>query len=286
MRNYQAVCAIQLLTQPTRHLLIVYNTSLQVYSTSNSLLIRRIPLATPDLEGADKTRGVHIVSVALSKVSEHLAWVARSDGRIWCIDWTNGSGADAPFTTEAKKILGMAVDQGQVAQATEDILLVLERTSHASGQIVAYDRKSLAAKSGKLLHTCDDSPHILRSANNLSVIVAATKHSVHIGLPKHKGKDLKNIGSLHFQFFSFDLDDPITALDLRLRAQGKKNNSKVIADLAVGCARGAILLFSDILTKLPNVAGQAPRKGSLQPRTLHWHSRAVNSVKWSEDGKY
>lgn len=259
-----------------------------MYSTADSLLVRRIQLLTGDIEEAEKSPGVYIVSTALSKVSPNLVWVASSDGRIWCIDWTSGAGADTPFTIPAKKILDMTVDQAQIGKALDDVVLVLEKTSHSGGQIIAYDRKSLASQSGKTLHTCDDSPQLLRSVDSSSVLVVATKNSLHIGVLKGKNKELKSLGNLEYQFFSFDVEDQITALDIRLPAQPKKNSNRITVDFAVGCARGAILTLPDVLAKFytGGGVGSTPRKGSLQPRTLHWHSRAVNSVKWSQNGKH
>ncbi|KAK3694886.1 WD40-repeat-containing domain protein [Podospora appendiculata] len=269
------------------HLIITYNTSLQIYSTADSLLVRRIPLPVSRPESGIELASAHIVSTVLSRGSPEYVWVACSDGRIWHINWITGAGADTPFTIEAKKVLDMTVESVEFAHATEDVLLVLQKLTKASGQIVAYDTNALSTKNGKLLHTYDDSPQLLRSSASGRLIVAAAKEAIHIGLLKTKSKPLERLGDLEYRFHSFGATDIITCLDIRttLRTTNKGGSEIQSVDLVVGCARGAIYLYDDILAKLPS--GSSISKASpIQPRKYHWHRRAVHSVKWSEDGNY
>lgn len=178
----------------------------------------------------------------------------------------------------------MTVDSVQIGKTTEDVLLILQKTSHSVGQLTAYNRDALTTGVGKPLHTCSDYPRLVRSANDASVIVIAAKDTVHVGSLKPKGKDSKTLADREYQFFSFAIGDLITSIDIRCLSQSKKHQSPV--DLAVGCARGAIFLYHDVVARSPVTASATPRKGgSLQPRKHHWHRRAVHSVKWSHDGK-
>jgi len=57
--------------------------------------------------------------------------------------------------------------------------------------------------------------------------------------------------------------------------------------VVVGCARGAIFYYNDLLPQIRLLqTSRKARNLSLQPRKLHWHRRAVHAVKWSRDGNY
>ena len=267
-------------------MLVIYNTSIQVYSTVDSLLVRRIPLPLSATESDEASRSTHIVTANLSRISPNLVWVASSNGFLWCIDWTTGAGLDAPFALQVKRVLDMAVGKIRVGEAAEDVIYVLEKTSHSGGRVIVHNRGSLESQGGIVLHTCDDSPHLLRSARDSSVVLVATNYSIHAGVQKRKGKDIKRLDDLQYQFFSFNVEDQVTTIDVRLAGGPGRPGARSAVDLVVGCARGAILILNDLLGRFPGADEAASRKGLTQPRKLHWHPRAVHSVKWSRDGKY
>jgi NET1-associated nuclear protein 1 (U3 small nucleolar RNA-associated protein 17) len=267
------------------HLILTYNTSIQVYTTADSLLVRRITLPTSD-ETAHGQKGQHIVSSMLSKQSPNELWVATSDGRVFCIDWTTGAGADAPY--QLTTILDMTVDSIQVGKTTEDVLLVLEKTGISAGRVRAYDRNTLKSGSGALLYNCSEFPHLVRSANNASVIVVAGKDSIHVGSRTDKVASGKSAADLKYGFFAFTADDIITTIDVRCPVRPTRNQAsgQQPVDLAVGSARGKIFLYNDVVARSPVAGPATPRKGTaIQPVKRHWHRRAVHSVKWSHDGK-
>ncbi|KAK4105726.1 WD40 repeat-like protein [Parathielavia hyrcaniae] len=269
-----------------RYLIVTYNTSIQVYSTEDSLLVRRIALPVTRTDDATELVATHIVSAVLSKCDTDYLWVACSDGRIWHINWTSGAGAGNPFRIEAKKVLDVAVDVMEIGGQSDDVLLVLKRLTKSSAQIVAYNVKALSTKSGKLLHTYDESPQLLRSAAEGRLIVAAAKETVHIGLLKVR--KLSSLDDLAYRFHCFNVPDLVTSLDIRhtLRAAKKGGFDLQSVDLAVGCARGAIYVYHDLLPKLPGEACGPSRAGLIQPKKYHWHRRAAHAVKWSQDGNY
>ncbi|KAK4193452.1 NET1-associated nuclear protein 1 [Podospora australis] len=269
-----------------RYLIVTYNTSIQVYSTEDSLLIRRIALPVTATEDNNEHAMGHIVASALSKTSPDFVWVASSDGRIWYINWTSGAGADSPFTVDAKKILDMTVDAFEIGGSTVDVLLVLQRLTKSSAQIFAYDTQALSKKTGKLLHKYDESPQLLRSAAGGRVIVAAAKEVLHIGFLKPN--KFASLQDLAYRFHAFDVPDIITCLEVRPTVRPTKKGGVELhaVEVIVGCARGAIYLYSDLLSKLSGVGANSGTAGSIQPRKYHWHRRAVHSVKWSEDGNY
>ncbi|GAB1310287.1 NET1-associated nuclear protein 1 [Madurella fahalii] len=268
-----------------RHLIITYNTSIQVYSTEDSLLVRRIALPVARTDDSTELVSTHIVSSALSRCSPEYIWVACSDGRIWRINWASGIGADSPFTVDTKKLLDMTVDSVDIGGKAEDVVLVLKRLTKSSAQIFAYDTKALSKNNGKLLHTYDESPQLLRSTAGGRLIVAAARETLHIGLLKTK--KLASLDDLTYRFHSFDVPDVISCLDIRSTIRTTKKGAIELqqADLAIGCARGAIYVYGAVLSQLPG-DGPNTKAGPIQPKKYHWHRRAVHSVKWSEDGNY
>ncbi|KAK4229743.1 hypothetical protein QBC38DRAFT_84706 [Podospora fimiseda] len=270
-----------------RYLIITYNTSIQVYTTGDSLLVRRIPIPITKADDDTELASAHIVGTVLSKCSPDNIWVVSSDGRVWYINWTSGDGADRPVAVEAKKVLDMAVDAIDIGGATVDVLLTLQRLTKASAQIVAYDSQALSAKNGRTLHIYDESPQILRTAAGGRVIVAAAKEVLHVGFLK-TNKKIRNLGDLAYKFYSFDMPDIISCLDIRATTQMKPKGGAELqsVDVVVGCARGAIYMYSDLARKLSIEASASSEMGLLQPRKYHWHRRAVHSVKWSDDGNY
>ncbi|KAK4039839.1 WD40-repeat-containing domain protein [Parachaetomium inaequale] len=269
-----------------RHLIIPYNTSIQVYSTEDSLLVRRIALPLTRTDGENEFVSAHIVAAVLSKCDTDYVWVACSDGRIWHINWTSGSGADTPFRIEAKKVLDVTVDAVELGGKSEDVLLVLQRLTKGSAQVVAYNTKALSARTGKLVHTYDESPQLLRSVAGGRCVVAAAKGTLHIGLLK--AKKPASLDDLAYRFHCFDVPDVVSCLDIRhtLRTTKKGGFELQSVDLAVGCARGAIYVYHDLLSKLPGEGSGSSKAGMIQPKKYHWHRRAVHSVKWSLDGNY
>lgn len=255
-----------------------------MYSTEDSLLVRRIAL--PLAESGDSTKFVstHIVSLVLSKSDTDYIWVACSDGRIWHINWTSGAGVDSPFTVDAKKVLDMTADAMEIDGKLEDVLLVLQKLTRSSGQIVAYNARALSTRTGKALHTYDESPQLLRSVAGGRFIVAAAKETIHIGLLKSKKP--ASFDDLTYRFLCFDVPDIISCLDIRPTFRSAKKGGLEIqsVDVAVGGARGAIYVYHDLLSNLPGEGSASPNAGFIQPKKYHWHRRAVHSVKWSEDG--
>ncbi|AEO53371.1 hypothetical protein MYCTH_2294587 [Thermothelomyces thermophilus ATCC 42464] len=269
-----------------RHLLITYNTSIQVYSTEDSLLVRRIALPIPGSDGENELVSTHIVASVLSKCDTDYVWVACSDGRIWYLNWTSGSGVDAPFKVEAKKVLDMTVDAVELGGKAEDVVLVLQKLTYSSAQIFAYNTKALSAGRGTLLHTYDESPQLLQSVAGGRLIVAAAKETLHIG--QLKPKKLASLDDLVYRFVCFDVPDIVSCLNVRHTVRTTKKGGIEIqsVDLVIGGARGGIYVYHDILSKLPGEGSASSKAGLIQPRKYHWHRRAVHSVKWSEDGNY
>ncbi|KAK0631788.1 WD40-repeat-containing domain protein [Immersiella caudata] len=264
-----------------RYLVLTYNTSLQVYTTEDSLLVRRIPL--PVTRSGD---GDFIVSAALSKISPEHVWVGCNDGRVWRINWTTGAGAETPYEIN-KYVLDMDIQSMEYGDVTKDVLLVLQTSESTPATIVAYDEEDLSKGEGTLLHTFEEKPNLLRSAANGKVVVATSGSTFHVGILKHKKKGVDS-PELEYRFYSIGVPDLAASLDIRTTLKTTKKGATELqqVDVVIGGARGGIYLYSDIAAKLTPEGHGAVKAASIQPRKYHWHRKAVHSVKWSADGNY
>lgn len=266
---------------PFRYLLVTYDTSLQVYSVADSLLVRRIVLP---LVGAN-SGAPYLVASALSPTSPNLVWLAASDGRTWRIDWTTGAGVEDSFRTKAGVIHDMTVGAVPLGKQVRDVLFVAESLKN-SYKLVAYDPSDLAAPKTHILHDQPGRVNIVRASTGGAAVVAAANDTLVVGVLKQKG--LHKVEDLDYDFYSLNAPDIICSLSIRLASKKNASRKKTAndatepaVDVAVGCARGAIYEYSDITAQ---VRGKA-RKASDTPKKQHWHQRAVHSVAWSHDGK-
>ncbi|ROT42281.1 sporulation protein [Sodiomyces alkalinus F11] len=275
------------------HLILTYQTSIQVYSVADSLLVRKIPL--PMIKDGERKPTPLLVATCLSRVEPDFVWVACSDGRIWKINWRHGSRPDDTLHTKSQTALDMCVVPITTNKSAADVLYVSEKRRDA-GSISAYCRKNGSHLVSKVLFETqqpDHEIHLLRSTSNGSALVGAHAEGLVVGtIQVGSAKDGLDLES---EFYSFETSDIVCTLDVRSspRKQAtstpKKQSGRVtseIIDVVTGGARGAMLIYNDLLNKLHNLRGSKSKKEEIQARKVHWHRRAVHTVKWSRDGHY
>ncbi|ERS99709.1 NET1-associated nuclear protein 1 (U3 small nucleolar RNA-associated protein 17) [Sporothrix schenckii 1099-18] len=267
------------------HLIIAYHTSLQIYSTADSLLERRIKLPEED-------RPARIVAIALSPKSDELVWIGCADGTLYRANWTSGeiermTRKQAP----ALRLAGVTVEMVQLGKLEKEVLFLSEGAPGA-WSVTAYDATTLAKTAGRTLFTAPKNSStaidLLRTANNGRFVVGSSGNTVFVGgLKTAAGGDRSSettLDDVAYQFYSLDAADEIACLDVR--ATNTKRGASL--DLVVGCVRGAIYVYEDVFSRLQEATAESSRKKkvNVRPRKHHWHSRTVNSVKWSRDGNY
>ncbi|TDZ20654.1 U3 small nucleolar RNA-associated protein 17 [Colletotrichum orbiculare MAFF 240422] len=271
-------------TEKEKYLIVTYNTSLQIYSVAESLLVRRISLPVVQNSYAHNATLPTIVSTCLSPTKPDFVWVAISDGRVWRINWKKGSSVQDEFVTQSRTALDMTVGAFDGQKKTE--VIYVAEANNESGEIVAYLGPNYKDPTSQVLfktkqQTENVGIHLLRTSANGKVVIGATREGLIVGTVN---PDISQTEvSLDCEFFNFDSTDIICSLDVRVI---NKKDSAPVVDLIAGGARGAIYLYNDILRKLQSLNGPKAKRDSLQGRKYHWHRRAVHSLKWSKDGHY
>ncbi|KAI1204819.1 sporulation protein [Annulohypoxylon truncatum] len=274
-----------ILTQDEKYLIIAYNTSIQIYSTVESLLVRKIPL--PQLE--KETVGQQVVSICLSPSSPNLVWVASSAGHLWLIDWTNGDGAETASKLKCDLLGDMSVDSVKTGPKLRDVPFV-SIDKRGTWQIIACHVQGSKLVSHKTLLTQAEPILDLRSIRNGYALVASSERNVLFGMRSSTSAPLQE---LEYEFFTLNGSDEITCLDVRVtdrvhlnrKSQTEAGNEPVV-EIAVGCARGAVFFYNDLVLQLRWLHSSKGHRTSLQPRKYHWHRKAVHAIKWSRDGNY
>jgi len=220
-------------------------------------------------------------------------WIACSDGRIWKVNWRHGSKPEDTLYAKSGNLLDMSVSSIQIHKSTIDVLFVSEQQKKQDCTITAYYRVKNSHMSTILFRSQqpDQRIHLVRATGDGKFIVGATAEGLVVGLVQvAQGK-----AELEGEFYSFDTADIVCAVDMRVtvkpepitpKKQPKKQQAFDVLDLIVGCARGQMFVYNDIINSLHNMRGSKSKskKEEVQARQFHWHRRAVHSLKWSSDG--
>jgi NET1-associated nuclear protein 1 (U3 small nucleolar RNA-associated protein 17) len=266
-----------------RHLLIPYHTTLQVYSTEDSLLVRRIaiPIGTSH----------RIVAMRQSRVDPDFVWVACSHGTIYRVDWASSTSGHhshhrerPPYIrTETGTCTAMTLVEMSLGGKPEDVLVVAERIRGPGSHpmLVAYKGtvKTNQGASATLLTmkgSAGRSHHeigLLEASQDGLVIVGAADDRICVTSLQGLSGSMREWQQC--QSYMFDAGgERVTALDVRM--SGKQNNR---VDVIVGNRVGRVYCFGDVLAML------ATRPEEMVPKQLHWHARGVRALKWSRDGE-
>ena len=273
-----------------RYLIVAYNTSIQVYSAADSLLVRRIPISTLDSSAPKGSKPAIIVAMRLSKRSPNLIWVACSDGHIYHVDWTKKTQSLESFHTKSGTAKAMVVLPMGDSKKGLEVVLVAESDKSFRLDIVAYlATKGQMPQSKNLLSLKKNGNglHLLESSDDGQFLTGALNDRIFIGVLNTES--VENLDQLRQDFFSFDAPDLITSLDLKIATRNSKKSKADIGpvvDIIAGGARGGIYLYHDAVSRLQTFSKSKSDKETIQAQKLHWHRKAVHSVKWSRDGKF
>ncbi|KAL7926769.1 quinon protein alcohol dehydrogenase-like superfamily [Trichoderma austrokoningii] len=276
-----------ILTQDDQYLILTYNTSVQVYTASDSLLLRRITIGAVDSSAT-------IVATKLSLQNPEYIWVACSDGHIYHVKWTETDESHQSFQTVTGTAKAITVTTTNAAEA--DIVVVAESNSANRMELTAYGGDILSSPLSKSILAVKkpgNGLHLIESSQDGLVLVGAFNDTLFLGVASQEQP--ASFEQLQYDFFSFDVPDLITTLDFRVysasalsgnKSKGQQRDSDKVMDVIVGGARGAIYLYHDALSRSQALGKSNSAKDGIQAQKFHWHRKAVHSVKWSRDGNY
>jgi len=186
-------------------------------------------------------------------------------------------------------LMDMTVQTVRIGRELREILVTSEMVSQAS-QIMAWEFLNPSKPNVVKLHGHDSGVGNLRSSSEGRFLAGTCGRSIVIG--NLTTDPLRSFEDLKYQFYSFDVSDDIFSFDLRCSPQrsskgssASRDISTAILDLVVGCVRGAIFVYHDVMGRLRGAGKSGSSEGTIKPRKLHWHRKTVQSVKWSQDGK-
>ncbi|KAH8597437.1 hypothetical protein B0O99DRAFT_650838 [Bisporella sp. PMI_857] len=279
-------------TQDEKFLILANRTTLHIYSTSNSLLVRSI---RPNVDKISRPNA-RIITYHLSPTNSNLVWIAFADGAIYCVDWTTGAGCEDHWILSTTGCIHMTVATMESGGRRRDVVFTTEMGTAEGWRITANEFTLPGGPIptvAKTIHVSKERINLLTTANQGAVIVAASGRSVLIG---SLGSDkYESIDKIKYTFHMFESTDVISALDVRchdvnVQKPGRKTPKEEtlpVVDVVVGDVKGSIFLHNDLLRNLANPkrleSGASIR---LIPRKLHWHRQSVHTVKWSLDGNY
>ncbi|ATY59434.1 WD domain containing [Cordyceps militaris] len=273
----------------SRYLILTYNTSIQVFSATDSLLVRRIPVSSIDASAPQASTPAPIVATRLSKLDANFVWVACADGQVYRINWTKESKSLESFQTASKTARAMSIVPFGAKNRPKETVIVAESNKSTRIELVAYEWDQASTPKSKslvFLKRPGTGLQLLECTKDGQYLVGAINDRLFLGvsqqLPAKSDK-------LQYDFYSFDTPDLITTLDLRAYKRSSKHirsETEKVVDVIVGGARGGIYLYHDAISRCQATESCKTGDINIQAQKFHWHRKAVHSVKWSKDGNY
>lgn len=266
-----------------RYILIAYGTFVGVYSTSTSLLVRRLQVSEASI----------ISGFALDPQNKSHVHVSVQSGNIRCWDWTEGRQLNN--RQSSREIHALTVAAKDADSVNNDVLYTVRRSQSGEWLIEAHRHIMKADEDGgvarKILFRFEHRVTNLHVIESGRIIVAASAQKLIIGHTRKAVSELFN--ETHYDWRIVDCPDFITSLDVRPRPSGRTSHKKhydtvsKAVDVVIGSLRGVIHVYEDILHKLLQMERvvKPGKDDGIVSRRLHWHRTAVLSVKWSLDGK-
>ncbi|KAJ6104192.1 hypothetical protein N7523_010512 [Penicillium sp. IBT 18751x] len=250
-----------ILTADEAYLFVGLDTSVQVFSTSTSRLLRTLQMEA----------GQKVIGFKLSPVDGSILYIFTS-GFVTKWNWEEGKRHGRWGTLSSN----VSVDLPTVKSpehSTTYVSIGIQKDGKREISINALNEKQPMGTT------------ILRTNENLNTIKTAHEGRVifscdgtHIFLGTTTKSELENPESAQYVWREATL--PTTAISLDLRESFSTKGPEAV-DLVVGESGGSIVIYQDILNSL-----FGPTDKKVSPRKLHWHRGPVSTVRWSMDGNY
>lgn len=267
----------------SRFLLVAYGTSISVYSTSTSLLVRQLQIHKND----------SISAFAFSSTTQSHLYLSTISGTIEKWDWIEGSRLS--HWRISSSIYSLVTAAQDLGDPSSDLVYTMDRKQHGPWLLSVH--RLAAGEDGaktdvKTLFTNQQALSSVKVLDHGRVIVATSGSELSFGVSDEPAPS--PLRDVSYMWYVIECPEYIVSMDVRFRPlekiQKMPNGVRSMAnvtDVVIGGLRGSIHIYEDLLRKIIKRDRRAGKGSSidLTSRRLHWHRNAVQSVKWSADGK-
>ena len=266
----------------SRFLLVAYGTSIAVYSTSTSLLVRQFHINRAD----------SISAFAVSSTAQDNLYISTINGIIEQWNWVEG--LKLGYWMLSSSIYNIVTAEQNPDDPGSDLVYTVDRKLQGPWLLSVHRlaRGEDGAKTdAKALLTNERALSSVKVLENGRVIVATSGSQLMIGSSDESAPfSLKEVT---YRWRIVESPEYVVSTDVRVRPSEKiqtmpkkKKSAANAIDIVIGGLKGSIHIYEDLLWKM--VKRDRPGKGSsteIVSRRLHWHRNAVQAVKWSADGR-
>lgn len=266
-----------------KFLFVAYGTSIAVYSTATSLLVRQLRIYKVD----------SISAFAFSSTTPNHLYLSTISGIIEKWDWIEGSRLS--HWRISSSIYSLVTAKQNLGDSGSDLVYTMDRKGQGPWMLSVHrlaGGEDGAKTDVKTLFTNPQAVSSVKVLENGRVIVATSGSQLMFGSSDEPASS--SLKDVSYRWRIIECPEYITGTDVRVRPSkdqrmSKRKRSMANAiDIVVGGQKGSIHIYEDLLRKLIKRDHRAGKGSSLDviPRRLHWHRNAVHSVKWSADGNY
>jgi NET1-associated nuclear protein 1 (U3 small nucleolar RNA-associated protein 17) len=245
--------------------LLATRRGLHMYSIATSLLVRTIEpeIASP------------VIDFKLSVLDPRVAYIVHSNGHLSLWNWQEGIQLSSMHFGGSLGPIALNAD-ADTRREQLYLMLVKGPQSHQLVSMQVSHVKSQKTPDFAVIRTFEVEVEGLRVFENGQVIFAVFKDSVSVGIARTENKQSESKHS----WTSLSFLEGISAFDIRQEhvAAPKDSGTGAVYRFAIGSKLGPVYLYEDLMHTI--TGGK-----DLKPRRMHWHRRAVGSIKWSLDGK-
>lgn len=266
-----------------RFILVAYSTSIAVYSTSTSLLVRQLRTHTAE----------SVSAFSFSSTTQGHLYLSTIFGSIEKWDWIEGSRLNRWRISSS--IYSLVTAKQNTDDPSSDLVYTVDRKGQGSWLISVH--RLAADENGpktdvKTLFTSQEALSSIEVLERGRVIVATSGSQLILGSSDEPAASpLRDVA---YRWRIIECPEYIVSANVRVRpseeiqkmSKGGRSSSDVI-DIVVGGLKGSIHIYEDLLPKIIKRDRGAGNGSSVEitSRRLHWHRNAVQAVKWSADGE-
>ncbi|KAL8778294.1 MAG: hypothetical protein Q9213_007481 [Squamulea squamosa] len=275
------------------YLLVAFKTTINVYSTATSLLIRTLWPSHHE----------RVSAFALSPTDPNLVYTATQSGQVHL--WNFLTGRQIHYWVTHCHIYDLQISKAAYSGDPSDLIYTIDRMMSGPWRIRAHQLKVDGepkpfeeAVNTKTVVVClrqsQEPITAFRVVEQGRIIIATSGKVLTLGNTDHP--DQSSLADTYYTWRDIECPEWISCIDVRtvsldrgskLQRSGKESRVPRI-DIVAGGLKGALHVYDDLLRQLIRTEKLSKKDPfvDLSSRKQHWHRNAVLSVKWSHDGNY